>query len=573
MTHWLALDTAAAALADAGFPSGEGLPAAATAVIVGNSLTGEFTRANLMRLRWPYVRRTVGAALREHGWDDGRLAGFLHDLEGRYKSAFPAVDEDTLAGGLSNTIAGRICNQFDFKGGGFTVDGACSSSLLSVATACNALSDGQIDAAVVGGVDLSIDPFEIIGFAKTGALATRDMRVYDKNANGFWPGEGCGMLVLLRQEDAAARGLRSYATIAGWGYSSDGKGGITRPDAGGHQLAIHRAYQAAGFDIGTVAYLEGHGTGTAVGDATELRAFSAARRQAREDAPPAAISTVKGNIGHTKAAAGRRRADQGHPGRASPDHPPGHRPHRRAPGARRPAPGAARAADGGALAGGPARPRGYFLHGLRRDQRARRPREQRRRAAAPAWTRAHITSSAPARIARCCCWTPRARWSSAAGSPNWPSSAPAWRSPSLPTSPPPCSRNSAGGRCGQRSWPDHRSRRSAGSPSCSRCSTAAPVPPWTPPRACSSAAPRARRASGTCSPARDQASAAAAARSPAGSSRCASSTGRSRRRPPVISSPRPWPSHASSPPRSRACGCFPCSASRRWRRPGTASAS
>ncbi len=304
MTHWLALDTAAAALADAGFPSGEGLPAAATAVIVGNSLTGEFTRANLMRLRWPYVRRTVGAALRDQGWDDGRLTGFLHDLEGRYKSAFPAVDEDTLAGGLSNTIAGRICNQFDFKGGGFTVDGACSSSLLSVATACNALSDGQIDAAVVGGVDLSIDPFEIIGFAKTGALATRDMRVYDKNANGFWPGEGCGMLVLLRREDAAARGLRSYATIAGWGYSSDGKGAITRPEAGGHQLAIQRAYQTAGFDIGTVAYLEGHGTGTAVGDATELRAFSAARRQAREDAPPAAISTVKGNIGHTKAAAG-----------------------------------------------------------------------------------------------------------------------------------------------------------------------------------------------------------------------------------------------------------------------------
>jgi enediyne polyketide synthase len=304
LTHWLALDTAAAAMADAGFPGGEGLPAASTAVVVGNSLTGEFTRANLMRLRWPYVRRTVGAALREYGWDDGRLADFLHDLEPRYKSAFPAIDEDTLAGGLSNTIAGRICNQFDFNGGGFTVDGACSSSLLAVATACNALSNGQVDAAVVGGVDLSIDPFEIIGFAKTSALATGEMRVYDRHSNGFWPGEGCGMLVLLRQDDAEARGVRSYATIAGWAFSSDGKGGITRPDADGHLLAIQRAYQAAGFGIDTVAYLEGHGTGTAVGDATELRAFSEARRRAREDAPPAAISTLKGNIGHTKAAAG-----------------------------------------------------------------------------------------------------------------------------------------------------------------------------------------------------------------------------------------------------------------------------
>jgi enediyne polyketide synthase len=304
MTHWLALDTAARALEDAGFPEGEGLPRTATSVIVGNSLTGEFTRANLLRLRWPYVRRTLGAALAELGWDDDKLVGFLADLEDRYKSAFPPVDEDTLAGGLSNTIAGRICNQFDFGGGGFTVDGACSSSLLSVLTACGALSDGVADAAIAGGVDLSIDPFEIIGFAKTGALATGEMRVYDRHSNGFWPGEGCGMLVLMRAGDAEERGLRIYATISGWGYSSDGKGGITRPEARGHKLALSRAYQLAGYDISTVAYLEGHGTGTAVGDATELRAFTEARHEVAPGAPPAAISTVKGNIGHTKAAAG-----------------------------------------------------------------------------------------------------------------------------------------------------------------------------------------------------------------------------------------------------------------------------
>jgi enediyne polyketide synthase len=303
MTHWLALDTAARALEDAGFPDGEGLPKAATTVIVGNSLTGEFARANLMRLRWPYVRRTVGTALKEMGWDEDQLASFLPGLEVKYKSAFPPIDEDTLAGGLSNTIAGRICNQYDFKGGGFTVDGACSSSLLSVLTACTALGDDRTDVAVAGGVDLSIDPFEIIGFAKTGALATGEMRVYDRHSNGFWPGEGCGMLVLMRQDDAEARGLRIYATIAGWGYSSDGKGGITRPEAAGHRLAINRAYQLAGFDIGSVGYLEGHGTGTAVGDATELRAFSEARR-AVGSTTPAAISTIKGNIGHTKAAAG-----------------------------------------------------------------------------------------------------------------------------------------------------------------------------------------------------------------------------------------------------------------------------
>ena len=304
MTHWLALDTAARALEDAGFPGGGGLPKADTTVIIGNTLTGEFNRTNSMRLRWPYVRRTVGAALKEIGWDDDKLGGFLADLEARYKSSFPPVDEDTLAGGLSNTIAGRICNQFDFRGGGFTVDGACSSSLLAVVTACGSLSEDLADAALVGGVDLSIDPFEMIGFAKLGALATSEMRVYDRHSNGFWPGEGCGMLVLMRQQDAEERGLQVYATIEGWGYSSDGKGGITRPEAAGHKLALSRAYRRAGFDITTVGYLEGHGTGTAVGDATELRAFSEARREAGAGASAAAISSIKGNIGHTKAAAG-----------------------------------------------------------------------------------------------------------------------------------------------------------------------------------------------------------------------------------------------------------------------------
>jgi len=305
MTHWLALDTVARALADAGFADGEGLPKTNTGVVIGNTLTGEFSRANLMRLRWPYVRRTVGAALREQGWDDQQLGVFLDRLEERYKTPFPPIDEDTLAGGLANTIAGRICNYFDFGGGGFTVDGACSSSLLSVATACNALTAGQIDAAIAGGVDLSIDPFEVVGFAKTGALAKKEMKVYDRDSQGFWPGEGCGILVLMRDEDALDMGKSRYATIAGWGYSSDGKGGLTRPEADGHRRAIKNAYEQAGFGFETISYLEGHGTGTAVGDATELTAFSEARRAAAGPAaPPIPIGTVKGNFGHTKGAAG-----------------------------------------------------------------------------------------------------------------------------------------------------------------------------------------------------------------------------------------------------------------------------
>ncbi|MEU8775844.1 type I polyketide synthase [Streptomyces sp. NPDC048606] len=304
LTHWLALDTATSALADAGFPAGEGLPRPRTGVVVGNTLTGEFSRANVMRLRWPYVRRVLAAALKDQDWQDERLADFLDGVEDAYKRPFPAIDEDTLAGGLSNTIAGRICNHFDLNGGGYTVDGACSSSLLSVTTAAGSLVGGDLDVVVAGGVDLSIDPFEIIGFAKTGALARKEMRLYDRGSNGFWPGEGCGMVVLMREEDALAQGRRIYATVAGWGIASDGQGGITRPEVSGYRLAMSRAYERAGFGVETVPLFEGHGTGTAVGDATELRAITGARADADPTAPRAAISSIKGMIGHAKAAAG-----------------------------------------------------------------------------------------------------------------------------------------------------------------------------------------------------------------------------------------------------------------------------
>jgi enediyne polyketide synthase len=321
--HWLTLDVAAAALEDAGFAEGEGLPREATGVFIGNTLTGEFSRANTMRLRWPYVRRVARKVLEEEALPEERQRELLAQMETLYKKPFPPVGAETLAGGLSNTIAGRICNHFDLKGGGYTVDGACASSLLAVINACSSLTMGDLEVAIAGGVDLSTDPFELVGFAKTGALAVDAMRVYDARANGFWPGEGCGVVVLMRYEDALMMRRRVYAVIRGWGVSSDGSGGITRPEVEGQTIALRRAYARAGYGADTVAYFEGHGTGTAVGDATELQALARARREATVDreapgevvangtnassapcAPSTVVSSVKAIIGHTKAAAG-----------------------------------------------------------------------------------------------------------------------------------------------------------------------------------------------------------------------------------------------------------------------------
>ncbi|MEV4285534.1 SDR family NAD(P)-dependent oxidoreductase [Nonomuraea bangladeshensis] len=301
--HWLALEVAADALASAGFADGKGLDRDRVGVVVGNTMNGEFARAGGLRLRWPYVRRLLQQALGEEGWEAERQAAFVAAFERAFKAPFPEPNDESLAGGLSNTIAGRICNHYDFHGGGYTVDGACSSSLLAVVTAARALRAGEIDVAVAGGVDLSLDPFELVGFARTGALARDAMRVYDADPTGFWPGEGCGMVILMRADDALASGRHPLALINGWGVSSDGMGGITRPERAGQLLAIRRAYEQAGYGAETVACFEGHGTGTAVGDAVEIAALIEAQR-GRRTTGPAALGSIKANIGHTKAAAG-----------------------------------------------------------------------------------------------------------------------------------------------------------------------------------------------------------------------------------------------------------------------------
>ncbi len=299
IAHWLALDVAARALADAGYPQGEGLARDRTGVIVGNSLTGEQARANSMRLRWPFVRRIVAAEARRHLPAD-RVEPMVEAVGERYRSHFPATNEDTLAGALSNTIAGRICGTFDLGGGGYVVDGACASSLLAVCTAAAALEEGRVDACLAGGVDISMDPFELVGFAKARALSPTEMRVYDRRGNGFIPGEGSGFVVLKRLADARAAGDRVYAVLQGWGVASDGRNAITAPKVAGQARAIRAAWARSG----RPDFVEGHGTGTAVGDKVELEAIAQAASDTSGEGRAVGVTSLKSILGHTKAAAG-----------------------------------------------------------------------------------------------------------------------------------------------------------------------------------------------------------------------------------------------------------------------------
>ncbi|WP_083964053.1 type I polyketide synthase [Shimazuella kribbensis] len=304
IVHWLALEIANQALEDAGLVK-ESIPKDKTGVIVGNSLTGEFMRSYTMRLRWPFVRRVLHATGKQQGLSTPMLSKLEKDMEKIYKSVFTPVTEDTLAGNLSNTIAGRICNFFDFHGGGYVVDGACSSSLLAVATAADKLVNGDLDLAIAGGVDISLDPLEIVGFAKTKALTDIDMNIFDQFSSGFIPGEGSGFIILKRMEDARRDGDYVYGVLRGWGISSDGKGGITAPKVGGQALALKRAYDMAGYSPHELDFIEGHGTGTTVGDRIELEAIATVMEMfGVPKKRSCGVTSFKSLFGHTKAAAG-----------------------------------------------------------------------------------------------------------------------------------------------------------------------------------------------------------------------------------------------------------------------------
>ena len=304
LAHWMALDVADRALA-----SLPGAWAADTslkdrmAVIVANTLTGEFSRANLLRYRWPYVEGRLREAA-DARLSAGDVQALVDDFERLFKAPFPPPDADSLAGALSNTIAGRIANHFNLRGGAFAVDGACASSLLAVIAACDRLQAGDVDSVVVCAVDLSLDPFELVGFARNGALAHGEMRVFDRQSSGFWPGEGCACVILASAPLAQRQAWPVLGWIRGTGLSTDGQGGLTRPTVSGQLLALQRAWAAAGLDPAGADYFEAHGTGTPTGDPVELSALAQLIQPRLQGRPAVPVGSIKANIGHTKAAAG-----------------------------------------------------------------------------------------------------------------------------------------------------------------------------------------------------------------------------------------------------------------------------
>jgi len=302
--QWLALDMTIKMFEDANIDV-ETLNKEMTGVILGNTMVGDVTRPKYFRARWPFIRKALRVTAEKSGMSINDILKLEENMERVFKSVFETTTEDTMAGELSNTIAGRISNYFNLQGGGHTVDGACSSSLVAIITASDRLLSGDLDFAIAGGVDLSLDTFELIGFSKMGALSRTEMRVYDSRGDGFIAGEGCGIIGLKRLSDAKRDGNKVYATLDGWGISSDGKSGIATPTIDGQLLSLQRAYKKANIDPKEIDFIEGHGTGTKVGDYIELATIAEALDKDKVLDPSSfGVTSFKSIVGHTKAASG-----------------------------------------------------------------------------------------------------------------------------------------------------------------------------------------------------------------------------------------------------------------------------
>ncbi|MFF4160941.1 SDR family oxidoreductase [Streptomyces sp. NPDC001678] len=281
----LALEAARRALADAGYEH-RPFPRDRTCVVFGAEAGSDLSHAITLRTVLP-------------SYLGGRLPEELEDR-------LPRLTEDSFPGMLANVVSGRIANRLGLGGANFTVDAACASSLAALDAACKELVTGAADVALCGGADLHNGINDYLLFSSVHALSpTGRCRTFDAGADGIALGEGVACLVLKRLADARRAGDRVYAVIKGVGSSSDGRSlGLTAPRPEGQRTALERAYAQARISPARVGLLEAHGTGTAVGDRTELGVLSEVFTTAGAEPGGCVAGSVKSQIGHTKCAAG-----------------------------------------------------------------------------------------------------------------------------------------------------------------------------------------------------------------------------------------------------------------------------
>ncbi|KAI4126609.1 MAG: hypothetical protein LQ338_003659 [Usnochroma carphineum] len=203
-------------------------------------------------------------------------------------------------------VPNRISYHLDLVGPSTAVDAACASSLVAIHHGRQSLLDGEANLAIVGGVNTLYGPGLTRVLDKAGAVSPEGLcRSFDDESSGYGRGEGVGIVILKRMDDALNDGDKIIASIRGTAVAQDGRtNGIMAPNGKAQELVAKKALDSAGIDPSTIGYVEAHATSTPVGDPVEVKAISNIYGRGREADDACYVGSIKPNIGHLEAGAG-----------------------------------------------------------------------------------------------------------------------------------------------------------------------------------------------------------------------------------------------------------------------------
>ncbi|HEY7991453.1 MAG TPA: SDR family NAD(P)-dependent oxidoreductase [Stellaceae bacterium] len=228
------------------------------------------------------------------------------DYSGLQREHSESNDPYVMSGSAGALVSNRVSYILDLHGPSYSLDTACSSALVAVHQACEALRRDEAPLAIAGGVNFLLSPFATMGFSRARMLSpTGHCHSFDAAADGYVRSEGGGVVILKPLAAALADGDPIHGVIVGSGINSDGKtNGISMPNTVAQEALLRRVYARAGIDPFEVDYVEAHGTGTGVGDPVECSAIGAVIGAGRTDGKKCLIGSGKTNIGHLESAAG-----------------------------------------------------------------------------------------------------------------------------------------------------------------------------------------------------------------------------------------------------------------------------
>lgn len=237
--------------------------------------------------------------------DRKRIATYIGQAtdDWRQNNECQGIDAYYIPGVARVFYPGRLNYHFKWEGGAYSLDAACSSSSTAVHLACSALLSRECDTAVAGGANSLTAPALYAGLSQGSFLSkTGNCKTFRDDADGYCRGEGTGVVVLKRLEDAVAENDEILAVVNGSGrsYSADAVS-ITQPFAPAQQKLYEHVLRKSGVDPLDIGYVEMHGTGTQAGDPVEVESVKNVFCNGRASNNPLYIGSVKANVGHGEA--------------------------------------------------------------------------------------------------------------------------------------------------------------------------------------------------------------------------------------------------------------------------------